>query len=149
MHYLVAVDGSDASTSALSHAIELANALEGSLTIAYAVESRVLIDDAAGESPTNHEIGDRIYTEDTETAEERGSTVLESAAKEAAEAGIDVNTELLYGQPVEAIESHASNSAVDGVIVGHRALSGRVEGMVGSVAKGLVERAPVPVTVVK
>ncbi|WP_049986351.1 universal stress protein [Halobellus rufus] len=147
MKFLVAVDGSESSTEALEHAIDLASRVDGSLVVAYAVEPRVLVE-GGEEAPTNAEVGQRIYTEDIEVAEERGEEVLEDARSRAESAGVAVETTLLYGDPVDSIVEYA-DGAVDGIVVGHRGLSGRVEGMVGSVAKGLVGHASVPVTVVK
>ncbi len=152
MDYLVAVDGSESSMDAIEHAVSLITQTGGSLLIVHAVEARVLVDDAesVGVAPTNTEVGERIYTEDITDAESRGKSVLADAEEKIdVDDDIDIETTLLYGDPVECISSHATEVAVDGIIVGHRSLSGRVEGLVGSVAKGLVERASVPVTVVK
>ncbi|WP_144906436.1 universal stress protein [Halobellus captivus] len=148
MQYLVAVDGSESSTDALAYALELLSHAGGSLTVAYAVEPRVLVE-GGGEAATSAEAGKRIYTEDLQIAEERGKDVLDDARTRAEKAGVAVETILLYGDPVDSITEYADSEGVDGIIVGHRGLSNRVEGMVGSVAKGLVGHATVPVTVVK
>lgn len=148
MKYLVAVDGSESSIESLEYAIDLASRTSGSLVVAYAVEPRVLVE-GGEEAPTNAEVGQRIYTEDIEVAEERGEEVLDDARGKAEEAGVEVETALLYGDPVDSITDLADSSGVDGIVVGHRGLSDRVEGMVGSVAKGLIGHANVPVTVVK
>lgn len=148
MNYLVAVDGSESSIEALDHALAFAERAGASVVVAYAVEPRVLVEDADGEAPTHSEVGQRIYTEDIEVAERRGQDVLDDARDRAADAGVDVETTLLYGDPVESIVEYADEEAIDGIVVGHRGISGRIEA-VGSVAKGLVEKATVPVTVVK
>jgi len=149
MEYLVAVDGSEPSTHALDHAIAFASRADAALRIAYAVEPRVLVDGSDGETPTNPAVGQRIYTEDIEVAEARGEDVLADAETRVSEAGLSVATELLYGDPVDSIAAYAETEGLDGIVVGHRGLSSQVERMVGSVAKGLVENATVPVTVVK
>ncbi|WP_435186051.1 universal stress protein [Halobellus sp. EA9] len=148
MQYLVAVDGSESSTGALEHALDVAERMDAAIVVAYAVEPRVLVEDAGAEAPTHSEVGQRIYTEDLEVAEQRGQDVLDDARERAADADVDVETTLLYGDPVESIVEYADEEAIDGIVVGHRGLSGRME-VVGSVAKGLVEKATVPVTVVK
>jgi nucleotide-binding universal stress UspA family protein len=147
MEYLVAVDGSESSTHALEHAIEFASRADAALRIVYAVEPRVLVE--GEEAPTNAAVGERIYTEDIEVAEDRGEDVLAGAVETVEAAGLSVGTELLYGDPVDSIAEYAAAEDVDGIVVGHRGLSNQVERMVGSVAKGLVENATVPVTVVK
>jgi len=149
MEYLVAVDGSEPSTRALEHATEFASQAGASLRVAYAVEPRVLVEGTGEEAATNAAVGQRIYTEDIEVAEERGEDVLADARETVAAAGLSVEAELLYGDPVDSIAAYADSENVDGIIVGHRGLSSQVERMVGSVAKGLVENATVPVTVVK
>jgi len=149
MEYLVAVDGSEPSTHALDHAIEFASRADAALRIVYAVEPRVLVEETGEEAPTNAAVGQRIYTEDIEVAEDRGEDVLADARAAVESAGLSVETELLYGDPVDGIVAYADTEDVDGIVVGHRGLSTQVERMVGSVAKGLVENATVPVTVVK
>jgi nucleotide-binding universal stress UspA family protein len=147
--YLVAVDGSEASDDALAYAIDLAGQTGASLIVAYAVEPRVLVEGTGEEAPTNAEVGERIYTENVEVAEERGEEVLADARERVEAADVAVETTLLYGDPVDTVADYAAAEEVESIFVGHRGLSGRVEGMVGSVAKGLVQHAGVPVTVVK
>jgi len=149
MQYLVAVDGSESSTEALEYAIDLAARTDAGLLVAYAVEPRVLVEETGEEAPTNAEVGQRIYTEDIEVAEDRGEDVLADARERAETAGVPVETTLLYGDPVDTVTEYAESEGVDSIFVGHRGLSDRIEGMVGSVAKGLVGHATVPVTVVK
>ena len=149
MEYLVAVDGSEASTNALEHAIAFAARADASLRIAYAVEPRVLVEGSDEEAPTNAGVGQRIYTENIEVAERRGEDILADAEERVSESGLSVETELVYGDPVDSLAAYAEAEGVDGLVVGHRGLSSQVERMVGSVAKGLVENATVPVTVVK
>ena len=149
MKYLVAVDGSEPSTNALEHAIEFATRADATLCVVYAVEPRVLVEGSGDEAPTNAAVGQRIYTEDIEVAEGRGEDVLADAEGRVADAGLSVESELLYGDPVDSVAAYAESEGVDGIVVGHRGLSSHVERMVGSVAKGLVENAAVPVTVVK
>lgn len=148
MEYLVAVDGSESSTNALEHAIEFATRADAALRIVYAVEPRVLVE-GSDQEPTNAAVGQRIYTEDIEVAERRGENILADAEERVSETDLRVETELVYGDPVDSLAAYAEAEGVDGIVVGHRGLSSQVERMVGSVAKGLVENATVPVTVVK
>jgi nucleotide-binding universal stress UspA family protein len=148
MRFLVAVDGSASSDDALAYTLDLAGRVGAAVTVVTAVEPAVVVE--GGDREVSYtEADDRIVQESYEEAEDRASEYLEEAAERAAEAGIEVETELLDGDPVEAIPAYAEEAAVDALFVGHRGLSDRVESMVGSVAKGLVERSPVPVTVVR
>lgn len=149
MKFAVATDGSDASDRALEHAVELAADSDWSLTLVHAVNPNVY--DIGGVDPGGNrsDAEGRLILEGVDDAEQRGERILERAEKRAAEAGVDVDTELLYGHPVEAVSSFATTEGYDGIFVGHRGLSEKHERVLGSVAKGLIERSSLPVTVVR
>lgn len=148
MTFLVAVDGSDASRNALAYATDLAERLGERLLVVHAVDPAVV--DMGGDEPTSFgETADRLVAEAVEDAEADAERVLEDAAEEAIAAGVDVETELLYGPPLQTIADVTDRSDIEALFVGHRGLSERHESLVGSVAKGLVERSNVPVTVVR
>jgi nucleotide-binding universal stress UspA family protein len=153
MNFLVAVDGSDASDAAVDHVAELAERLDARVTVVHAVDPSVVVE--GGDEPVSYtEADDMIVQEPVEDAEARAQAVLDAAAERLREADVDVETVLLYGDPIEAIPDYAGagedgETPFDGLFVGHRGLSERYESMVGSVAKALVEHSPVPVTVVR
>ncbi|WP_343161451.1 universal stress protein [Natrialba sp. INN-245] len=91
----------------------------------------------------------RLTLESIDDVERRGLDLLEDTADVAAEHGRDVETELLYGDPVTEIADYADEKGFDAIFVSHRGRSERIDAMIGSVAKSLVERATVPVTVVR
>jgi nucleotide-binding universal stress UspA family protein len=147
--FLVAVDGSKESMRALDHAITIADGLGASLTVVHAVEPEVYSEGGDAPITSLSEAERRLVVEAVEDAEGRGQNVLDDAAERATEAGVTVETELLYGDPLAVLPSFLEREQFDGVFVGHRGYSKRYEGLLGSVAKGLVERSPVPVTVVR
>jgi len=147
MNLVVAVDGSDESERALAYAVDVVDRLDGRLTLVHVVDPDLTVD-TASEPISDLPDAANLLVSTVEEAEERGAAVLEEAADVAADRGVDAETELLYGDPVTEIADLAKGADVDGVVVGHRGLSGKAERMMGSVAKGLVERAPVAVTVV-
>lgn len=149
MHLLVAIDGSEEADTALAYAAELVDALDGSLTLVHAVEPDV--HDTGGSRPVGSlsEADNRLIKESVEDAETRGAEILEAAAAVADDYGVAVETDLLYGDPVAEMTDYAAEEAVDGIVVGHRGRSERTELMLGSVAKDVVERATIPVTVVR
>jgi nucleotide-binding universal stress UspA family protein len=148
MTFLVAVDGSDASDNALAYATDLASRLETDLLVVHAVEPAVV--DVGGDEPTGFDdAAGRLVAEAVEDAEANAERVLDEAADYAREHGVGVETELLYGPPLQVVPEFTERETVEALFVGHRGLSERYEGFVGSVAKGLVERSSIPVTVVR
>lgn len=149
MQYLVAVDRSAESWRALEHALEVADGLEADVTVVHSVNPEVF--SRGGSEPVTglEDLDDRLIIENVADAEDRGSAVLEEAIDRADDMGYEVETELLYGDPVESIPAYATEYDFDGIFVGHRGRSERVGELLGSVARGLVEQADVPVTVVR
>ena len=148
MKFLVAVDGSETSDEAIAVATTVADPMDASITVVHAVSPSVY-DEGGGEPVSSAEAGRRLIVESIEAAERRGADVLEDAVALADDRGHDVQSELLYGPPVSTIADFADAQGFDAIFVGHRGMSRRAEMMLGSVAKGLVERASVPVTVVR
>ena len=149
MNILVAVDGSEEADDAIAHAVAIADATGGSITVVNAVDPA--IQDTGGSDPitTLSDADRRLVMESVEDAENRGMKVVEDAAAAAARHGHEAETELVYGDPATAIPEYATAAGFDAIFVGHRGRSERAGEMVGSVAKGIVERADVPVTVVR
>ncbi|WP_435320684.1 universal stress protein [Haloarchaeobius sp. TZWSO28] len=149
MRFLVAMDGSDAAENALTYAAEIGTAMDGSITVVHAVNPAVY--DTGGNEPisTLSDANRRLIIERIEAAEDRGQQYLSRATQLAEELGASIETELVYGDPVEAITDFAETANYDAIFVGHRGRSGRTDLMLGSVAKQIVERATVPVTVVR
>jgi nucleotide-binding universal stress UspA family protein len=149
MKLLVAIDGSRASEHALAYASEIADAMHGSITVLHAVDPDVY--EVGGTDPisTLSDAEQRLVIESLEDAEDRGNTLIDEAVEFAAERGHDAESVLRHGTPVAEIADYADENDFDAIYVGHRGLSKRTEHVLGSVAKGLVARATVPVTVVR
>ncbi|UPV74439.1 universal stress protein [Halorussus limi] len=149
MKYLVAVDGSEPSMDALRYAVEQAAATGADVTAVSVVVPDQFFT-GGDDPPTSYtEAADELVAEDVEDAEEEAQAVLDEAAEVGEQTGVEVETGLLYGEPVEVLTEFADDEGYDAVFVGHRGLSERYEGLVGSTAKELVGRATVPVTVVR
>lgn len=148
MKFLVAADGSQESDDALAWATDVADAMEGSITVVHAVDPPVYEDESSDQSGGVPD-ADRRYIQSVGDAEDKGLAILEQAAEFASDLGQSVETELLYGEPIEAITEYADSTGADAIFVGHRGRSTRTDRMLGSVAKNLVERATIPVTVVR
>lgn len=145
MKFLVAVDGSEEAENALAYAAEIADAVGGSITVVYAVDPAVYEQGGSDPISTLSDADQRLIIESIEDTERRALDIIE----EATEIGEDVDGELIYGDPDTAIADYAESEGFDAIYVGHRGRSERTESMIGSVAKAVVERATIPVTVVR
>jgi nucleotide-binding universal stress UspA family protein len=144
MEFLVAVDGSEQSKRALRYACEMARAAGASVVLAHAVDPSVYQTEGVDETDRER----ALVMEGPDEAEERGQDVLDEAVELARESGFEPETAILHGDPAAVVGEYAEERDVTGVYVGHRGLSEEYEAVMGSVAKRLVERSSVPVTVV-
>ena len=149
MKYLVAVDGSEPSMDALRYAVEQA-AATGAEVEAVSVVVPEQFFTGGDDPPMNYtEADEELVTEDIEDAEAEAQETLDGAEQLGEDTGVDVETGMLYGEPVDELVEYAEDEGIDAVFLGHRGLSEEYEGLVGSTAKDVVGRATVPVTVVR
>ena len=140
MRYMVAADGSRESDAAVEYAATQAAAFDATLEIAHVLEPRTEL------------VEGEVVLPGGERAMELGEQTVDQArrlAVDAVDEDLRVETELLAGRPARAIAQHASERGIDAIFVGHRGLTEERERVVGSVAKSVVDRAEVPVTVVR
>ncbi len=143
MQYLVATDGSPVSKRAVEHAAIEATAWEAPLRIIHVL------------TPEPKLVDGSLVIPGSDTAIEYGKQTLSEAeriAETAAEkrnVDLKTSTELLAGWPAETITAHATETSVDAIYVGHRGLSEESTNAVGSVAKSVLDKATVPVTIIK
>lgn len=148
MKLLVAIDGSEESNRALAAAVDIASVTDGSITLIHAIEPDIY--DAGGVEPGSaSERRDRLIIDSLDSAEEQGQSILDEAIAFAEESGLQVSGELRYGGPAQIITEFADEGDFDAIYLGHRGLSERTIEFLGSVARDVVERANVPVTVVR
>jgi nucleotide-binding universal stress UspA family protein len=145
MRFIVAFDGSESATNTLRYAADVLS--EARFTVVHAAEPELEVTPvvAGGATAT----GDVLVADGIDATERRGRAILADAMALGEELGIEVRTVLLYGDPVEEIADFATDGGYDGIFVGHRGLGDRYQEVFGSVAKGLLARASIPVTVVK
>jgi nucleotide-binding universal stress UspA family protein len=141
MRYIVATDGSEESNDAVTYAATHAATFEKTLEIVHVITLDTEIVDG------------EIIMQGQETAAEKGHRTLERAAEVARDAmspeDLDIETQLLTGRPATAVADRANAADAGAIFVGHRGLSEEREAVVGSVAKEIVSKATVPVTVVR
>lgn len=134
---LVAIDGSEGSDRALDCALSLIGRLGGELT-ALAIEGKLPAYAASiGEVEEVRQEKDAFFR-----------TLLDKAQRTAAEAEIELRTDLLPGHAAEVITQYAKAHGHDLIIVGHR---GHFLGdyLLGSTADRVAHHAHCPVIVVR
>lgn len=134
---LVAIDGSEGAERALDCAISLVERLGGKLT-ALVVEGKL-----PAYAATAGEV-DQVKKEKDEFFQR----VLEGARSEAAEHGVELETELVPGHAAEVISHYAKAHGHDLIVIGHR---GHFLGdyLLGSTADRVSHHAHCPVIVVR
>lgn len=132
MHVLVGIDGSNVSRDALDYALDRYSGED--ITVAH-----VAVPDL--------EWGG--FYESMESAQERGDAILERAEELAGDHGVDVDTELLEGDPALALVDYAEDHDADLIVVAHRGTTQRRRDLLGSVAQEVVEKADISVLVVR
>jgi nucleotide-binding universal stress UspA family protein len=142
MHVLVPYDESEGSDHALEHALD--QYPEATVTLLHVVD----LVDAGYASPVDGTVPGfwEEWFENEKAASER---LLEEGRERASEAGVDVQTETVVGRPTRAINEYVEEHDVEHVVMGSHGRSGVTRVLLGSVAEGVVRRAPVPVTVVR
>ncbi len=143
MWYLVATDGSETSDRAVEHAAIEASQWDVNLRIVHVLTPEIKIVDGTIVLP-----GEREAIEYSQGLLERAAQLADSAATEHG-TEIEITTELLTGRPADAITEYAAERAVRGIFVGHRGRSDETDLGSGSVAKSVVDKASVPVTIVR
>lgn len=143
MRYLVATDGSAVSELAVEHAASDASVWGTPLEIVHVL------------TPKAELVDGELVLPGGEKAIKRGERTLRGARETAREtvrehdADIEINTQLLSGYPPDAITEHVESTDVTRIYVGHRGHSEDREPAVGSVAKTVVDKASVPVSIVR
>ena len=143
MKYLVATDGSAVGDRAVEHAAIEATAWDAPLEIVHVL------------TPDSKLVDGSLVIPGSEAAVDHGTRLLSEAerlaetAADRREARIETSTELLAGQPADTITTHAEEHGFDAIYVGHHGESDEGSNRVGSVAKSVLDKTTVPVTIIK
>jgi nucleotide-binding universal stress UspA family protein len=134
---LIATDGSNGASQALEQGFSLAAELGAKALVAY-----------VRQSPTSF-LGAPYYQDviTNEGAYVRG--VITDAKLHAMRYDVEVDYEILEGDPVEVILSIARSRDVDLIVVGSRGLGSATSLVLGSVSNAILHRADQPVLVAK
>jgi nucleotide-binding universal stress UspA family protein len=140
---VVGTDGSETAAEAVGQAIGLAKLTGASLSIvsAYTQASgrRAQAEQAEAPADVQYEVGPR----------EDVIIVLDAAAAEAKEAGIEVQTHPVEGDPADAILNVAEEVKADLIVVGNKGMTGARRYLLGSVPNNVSHHAPCSVIIVR
>ncbi|HEX5610443.1 MAG TPA: universal stress protein [Solirubrobacterales bacterium] len=140
---VVGTDGSDSAGQAVAQAVELAklNGAQLSIVSAYAPVSARRLQGERDEAPADvqYEIGPR----------EDVNLVLDAAAAEARQAGVEVQTHPVEGDPADGIIDVAEQIKADLIVVGNKGMSGARRYFLGSVPNNVSHHAPCSVIIVR
>ncbi|USZ69955.1 universal stress protein (plasmid) [Halorussus salilacus] len=132
---LVPVDGSDGADAAIRHAGDIAERFGGTVRVLFVAD-------------TNRDSVTMVGTEVVDALEHEGERIVEDAAAELSEAGIDCRTDVVQGKPAQTIAEYADAHA-DLVVMPTHGRSGISRYLLGSVTEKVVRLSPVPVVTVR
>ncbi|WP_100486395.1 universal stress protein [Sporolactobacillus pectinivorans] len=135
---LVSYDDSELSKKALKKGIEIARLDEKTVLDVFNVVT----------VPTNQFIVGDVYREVRESTFKYGNEVVARTSEWLDQIPNSTHTFVQEGQPVRTILEFAESNGYDLIIIGSRGLSG-VKEFLGSVSHGVVQRAKVPVLIIK
>jgi nucleotide-binding universal stress UspA family protein len=140
---VVGTDGSETAAQAVRQAIELAKLSGAQLSIvsAYSPISGRRVKGEQSEAPADvqYEIGPR----------EDVIFILDAAAAEAREAGVEVQTHPVEADPADAILNVAEETKADLIVVGNKGMTGARRYLLGSVPNNVSHHASCSVIIVR
>lgn len=140
---VVGTDGSETAAQAVKQAIELAKAFGAQLSIvsAYSPVAGRRVKGEQSEAPADvqYEVGPR----------EDVIFILDAAAAEVKEAGVEVQTHPVEGDPADAILNVAEETKADLIVVGNKGMTGARRYLLGSVPNNVSHHAPCSVIIVR
>lgn len=139
---LVATDFSEASGLALTYAQELARRFESTLRLLHVVAD-------ADVSPGTEALWGFSETEVQRRWVDEASAKLARLCPAEESAAFDVETAVVVGSPTDRVVQYAGENHVDLIVMGTRGRGAVEQMLLGSVAAGVVRRAPCPVLTVR
>ena len=140
---VVGTDGSETADQAVRQAIELAKLTGASLSLVSAYQPapgrRLQAEQAGAPADVQYEIGPR----------EDVNLILDGAAADAKQAGIEVQTHPVEGDPADAILNVAEETKADLIVVGNKGMTGARRYLLGSVPNNVSHHAPCSVIIVR
>ncbi|MBK9924294.1 MAG: universal stress protein [Anaerolineales bacterium] len=135
---LLAVDGSEHAEHAAKIAAELGQCVESA-------ELRIVV----SYDPIPPYLGEPNLQLTIDTRLEEAQHVLQKAIEAVGETHLDIHTELIEGNPADAIIDVAKTRDSDIIVMGSRGLGGLAGLLLGSTSQKVVSHAPCPVLIVR
>jgi len=146
-HILLAVDGSEASTKAVELIADMAHRLQSKVTVVHVREANALLRLASAAAGMNEPVED----EDVETRRE-GQDLLDRVRDRLVAAGVETTAELgesVHGAAAAIIVESARRLGADLVVIGSHGRGELASALLGGTAYKVIQRAHVPVLVVR
>lgn len=134
---LVAVDGSEHASTAVTHAISLADRYDATLHALYVIETRTAYDNAIIDPEQRRE-----------TLREEGERELAEVSDQADQQGIEVRTAIEEGAPPAELLAYIEDNDIDVVCMGERGQSDFKTVLLGSATETVIHETDIPVVVV-
>lgn len=139
---LLATDGTEASSDAATHAIEIAADTGATLHVIFVVDEAVYSAYSGDE-----------YVDEAEGPEhgleEVGEEAIEAIRDRAASAGVDVESAMRHGVPARTIVEYADDEDVDLLVLGTKRRPAEYRALLGSVTDRVLRLTARPATVIK
>jgi nucleotide-binding universal stress UspA family protein len=132
---LFPTDGSEPAESALQYALQIAAEHEATIHVLNIVD-------------TSHDSLSGMQDDVDDTLEQDGTEIVNEAAQRATEHGIDVVSEVLHGDPYEAIVEYSTQSGNELIVMPTHGRRGLQRFLLGSVTERVINTADVPVIAV-
>jgi len=140
---VVGTDGSETAAEAVRQALELARLTGATLSLVSAYQPapgrRVQAEQAGAPADVQYEIGPR----------EDVNLVLDAAAADARQQGVEVQTHPVEADPADAILNVAEETKADLIVVGNKGMTGARRYLLGSVPNNVSHHASCSVMIVR
>ena len=144
-HIMVPLDGSELAECVLPHVIAVATGCTVPKVTLVRVVTPLKIYGTEMDGSISPEIMAKVESENLATAR----AYLDKKAQELRKSGIEVGTEVLFGNVLEALTDYAEKGGVDLIIIATHGRSGVSRWVWGSVADRILRSAKVPVLMVR
>lgn len=144
---LVPTDGSEQSTEAADHAIEIARQFGASVHALAVLDDRSTGRMSQAVTELSHDAPER--QEMDRRREEAGTELTDEIVERAREAGVDAEGVVRSGDPAETITDYATEERMDLIVLGARGRSAVGKFLLGDVAGKVARHATTPVLLVR